>query len=133
MGAARLLPYLPLLVCPLLMVACLLGMRGMGRQDRRVSTEDGSPEDAASHRAPERVAALEREVAELRARLDGADHSAGAAADPPIQDAAAAAGVAMPESLRATRGLAAAASRAPRVVHIPPSDGGRARSPRDAG
>jgi hypothetical protein len=56
---ARLLPYLPVLACPLLMLACMLVLRRMGG-----STSQQRPTtDTAT-----RIAALERELADLRAQ-----------------------------------------------------------------
>ena len=61
----RLLSVLPLLACPLLMLACMWAMRGSGTR-------------AAQGQAG-RVAELERELADLRARLPRED-AAGASA-----------------------------------------------------
>jgi predicted lipid-binding transport protein (Tim44 family) len=63
----RLLTILPLLLCPLLMLACMWAMRNREPPQRQ--------DDAAQQEQPTaaRVAQLEREVAELRARLPEAD------------------------------------------------------------
>jgi len=69
----RLLSVLPLLACPLLMLACMFAMRGRGT--RAAQGQDG------------RVAELERELADLRTRLPQAD-AAGAPAprrDPTLE------------------------------------------------
>jgi hypothetical protein len=76
---ARLLPYLPLLICPLMMAVCVLGMRGMGRQERPARGEPAGPGSVGALPAPERIAELEREVAELRAELDRSGWPADAA------------------------------------------------------
>jgi hypothetical protein len=57
---SRLLPYLPVLACPLLMVACMVAMRRMGGSGGQAQR---SPADVAA-----RIAALERELAALRAQ-----------------------------------------------------------------
>lgn len=67
----RLLPVLPLLLCPLLMLVCMFAMRGRGT--RAAQGQDG------------RVAELERELADLRTRLPRAD-AAGASAPAPRPD-----------------------------------------------
>jgi hypothetical protein len=64
---SRLLPYLPVLACPLLMLACMTAMRRMGGSNG----QQRPPTDTAA-----RIAALERELAELRAQ-----HAAAQAAD----------------------------------------------------
>lgn len=65
---SRLLPYLPALACPLLMLACMAAMRRMGAS---TSYPQPSATDVAT-----RIAALERELADLRAQ-----HAAAEAAD----------------------------------------------------
>ncbi len=55
----RLLRVLPLLLCPLVMLACMWAMRGRGT--RAAPDQDG------------RVAEFERELADLRTRLPQAD------------------------------------------------------------
>ena len=62
---SRLLPYLPVLACPLLMLVCMAAMRRMG-------ASTGQPEPSASDVAT-RIAALERELADLRAQHDAAE------------------------------------------------------------
>lgn len=57
---ARLIPVLFLLACPLMMLWCMRGMRGMGQQHQTES----KPEQPT---ADQRIAQLERELAELRA------------------------------------------------------------------
>jgi hypothetical protein len=57
---SRLLAYAPLLACPLLMVACMVAMRRMGGSGGQPQRP---PADVAA-----RIAALERELAELRAQ-----------------------------------------------------------------
>jgi hypothetical protein len=66
----RLLTIVPLLLCPLLMLACMWAMRGMGHREnlqRRARVGQDEVPTAA------RVAQLERELAELRGRLPEAD------------------------------------------------------------
>jgi len=67
----RLLTILPLLLCPLLMLACMWAMRGRGT--RAAQDQDG------------RVAELERELADLRTRLPRAG-AAGASTPAPRRD-----------------------------------------------
>ncbi len=62
---SRLLPYLPALACPLLMLVCMAAMRRMG-------ASTGQPEPSASDVAT-RIAALERELADLRAQHAAAE------------------------------------------------------------
>lgn len=62
----RLLTILPLLLCPLLMLACMWAMRN--REPPRQAHAGQQEQPTAA-----RVAQLEREVAELRARLQEAD------------------------------------------------------------
>lgn len=57
---ARLIPYLALLACPLMMLFCMRGMRGMGQQHQTES----KPEQPT---ADQRIAQLEQELADLRA------------------------------------------------------------------
>ncbi len=61
---SRLLPYLPVLACPLLMLACMLAMRRMGGSNgqQRPTTDTTT-----------RIATLERELADLRAQHDAAE------------------------------------------------------------
>jgi hypothetical protein len=74
-----LLPYLAVLACPLLMLVCLRGMRGMGthasasQQDARQDPRQEPRQEAQPMAAAERIARLEREVADLRAELDARD------------------------------------------------------------
>jgi hypothetical protein len=68
----RLLTILPLLLCPLLMLGCLWAMRNRERPKRQARPGQQDLPTAA------RVAQLERDLAELRARLQEAD----AAGDP---------------------------------------------------
>jgi hypothetical protein len=63
----RLLTILPLLLCPLLMLGCLWAMRNREPPQRQARTGQQELPTAA------RVAELERELAELRARLQEAD------------------------------------------------------------
>jgi len=63
---ARLLSILPLLVCPLLMLACMWAMRNRGIPERQARDGYGELPTAA------RVARLERELTELRGRLSQA-------------------------------------------------------------
>ncbi len=64
---ARLLPYLALLACPLMMLFCMRGMRGMGQQQTQAEPK---PEQST---ADQRIAQLEREVADLRLERELAD------------------------------------------------------------
>jgi Protein of unknown function (DUF2933) len=57
---ARVIPYLALLACPLMMLRCMRGMRGMGQQHQAES----KPEQPT---ADQRIAQLEQELADLRA------------------------------------------------------------------
>jgi hypothetical protein len=57
----RLLTILPLLLCPLLMLACMWTMRNRGMPERQAGPQE-LPTAA-------RIAQLERELAELRDRL----------------------------------------------------------------
>jgi hypothetical protein len=66
-----LLTVLPLLLCPLLMLACMLMMRNRETPERQARDRHQDPPMAA------RVAQLERELAELRGHLP----EAGAAAE----------------------------------------------------
>ena len=63
----RLLTILPLLLCPLLMLGCLWAMRNREPPQRQARLGQQELPTAA------RVAQLERELAELRARLPEAD------------------------------------------------------------
>jgi len=63
----RLLTILPLLLCPLLMLACMWAMRNREPPQRQARLGQQELPTAA------RVAQLERELAELRARLPEAD------------------------------------------------------------
>jgi len=79
----RLLTILPLLLCPLLMLGCLWAMRNRERPQRQGRAGQQELPTAA------RVAQLERDLAELRARLPDADPAAdpaSAAALDPSQD-----------------------------------------------
>src|SRR5437016_5861897 len=76
---ARLLPYLPLLICPLMMTVCVLGMRGMGRQELPARGEPAGPGSVGPLHASERIAELERELAQLSAELDRSGGPADAA------------------------------------------------------
>jgi hypothetical protein len=63
----RLLTILPLLLCPLLMLVCIWAMRNREpRQPQDDAAQDELPTAA-------RIARLERELAELRARFPEAD------------------------------------------------------------
>jgi len=64
---ARLLPYLTLLACPLMMLFCMRGMRGMGQQQTQAEPK---PEQSTND---QRIAQLEREVADLRLERELAD------------------------------------------------------------
>jgi hypothetical protein len=66
----RLLTIVPLLLCPLLIVACMWAMRGMGHREN-----SQGPARAGQDEVPtaSRVAQLERDLAELRGRLPEAD------------------------------------------------------------
>ena len=66
----RLLTILPLLLCPLLMLACMWAMRNREPPQRQDDTAQDELPAAA------RVAQLERELVELRTRLQEA-HTAG--------------------------------------------------------
>jgi hypothetical protein len=57
---SRLLLYLPVLACPLLMVACMIAMRRMGGST-------GQPQRSATDTAAH-IAALEQELAAVRAQ-----------------------------------------------------------------
>jgi hypothetical protein len=74
----RLLTILPLLLCPLLMLACMLAMRNRGTPERQARTGHQDLPMAA------RIAQLERELAELHGRLPQA--GAGASASTPRLD-----------------------------------------------
>jgi hypothetical protein len=63
----RLLTILPLLLCPLLMLACMWAMRNREPPQRQARPGQEELPTAA------RVAQLERELAELRARFPEAD------------------------------------------------------------
>jgi hypothetical protein len=63
----RLLTILPLLLCPLLMLACMWMMRNRGTSEQQDRASQQELPTAA------RIAQLERELAELRARLLEAD------------------------------------------------------------
>jgi hypothetical protein len=66
----RLLTIVPLLLCPLLMLACMWAMRGMGnRKNWRARAGVGQDEVPTAAR----VAQLERDLAQLRAQLPEAD------------------------------------------------------------
>jgi hypothetical protein len=68
----RLLPILPLLLCPLLMLVCMWAMRYMGNGETpQGRTRTGAQEMPAAAR----VAELERELADLRRRLPATDSS----------------------------------------------------------
>ena len=71
------LPLLALLACPLMMLLCMRGIRGHGDQQQTPSTSThpmaAGPPDSTS----ERIAALERELAALRADRDGAGPTPG--------------------------------------------------------
>jgi hypothetical protein len=76
----RLLPVLPLLLCPLLMLACMWVMRQREPPERQARAGQEDLPTAA------RVAQLERELAELRGRLPQAGAGEPASAprlDPP--------------------------------------------------
>jgi hypothetical protein len=64
----RLLTVLPLLLCPLLMLACMGAMRNRETPQARGGEQERS--------TAERIARLERELAELRARLPQASTTA---------------------------------------------------------
>jgi hypothetical protein len=64
----RLLTVLPLLLCPLLMLACMGAMR-----NRETPQTRGREQELST---AERIARLERELAELRARLPEANTTA---------------------------------------------------------
>jgi hypothetical protein len=65
-----LLPYLPLLACPLMMLVCMWAMRGHGRSQPRAP--QGQADAAPGALEARRIAQLEREVAGLQAQLDQA-------------------------------------------------------------
>jgi hypothetical protein len=69
----RLLTILPLLLCPLLMLACMWAMRNREPPERKASDRHQDLPMAA------RVAQLERELAELRGHLPEAGAAAEAA------------------------------------------------------
>ena len=77
----RLLTILPLLLCPLLMLACMWMMRKRETPERQARAGQQELPTAA------RVTQLERELAELRARLQEADAAGepapASALDPP--------------------------------------------------
>jgi hypothetical protein len=74
------LPLLALLACPLMMLLGMRGMRGHGTHQQTPSTSShpmaAGPPDLATD---ERIAALERELAALRAHRDGAGPTPGGA------------------------------------------------------
>lgn len=67
------LPWLLLLVCPVMMIFMMRGMRGRGGHDQGVGYRE-SPQDKPASRddadAGQRIVDLERQVAELRAERD---------------------------------------------------------------
>jgi hypothetical protein len=71
---SRLLLYLPALACPVLMLVCMAAMRRMGGST-------GQPEPSATDAAA-RIAALERELADLRAQHAAAEAAADVAGEP---------------------------------------------------
>ena len=77
---ARLLPYLALLACPLMMLFCMRGMRGMGQQQTQAEPK---PEQST---ADQRIAQLEREVADLRLERELADLQAGQQPPTPVDE-----------------------------------------------
>jgi transposase-like protein len=62
----RLLTVLPLLLCPLLMLACMWAMRGARNRGAQERQARGRPQDLPT---AARLAQLERELAELRRHL----------------------------------------------------------------
>jgi hypothetical protein len=62
----NLLPYLFLLACPVMMIFMMRGMRGGGHATGETS-HDTRPRQDEPGTPEERIAALEREVAQLRA------------------------------------------------------------------
>ena len=76
----RLLTIVPLLLCPLLMLACMWAMRGMGnRKNWRARAGVGQDEVPTAAR----VAQLERDLAQLRGQLPEADTPAEHPSTPP--------------------------------------------------
>ena len=70
---SRLLPYLPVLACSVLMVVCMLGMRAMGsrpHQPERPSSQ-AAPSTTPPALLAERVAQLEQELAAVRGDTEG--------------------------------------------------------------
>jgi hypothetical protein len=67
---ASILPLLALLACPVMMLLCLRGMRGhTGHQQAPTASARGLP-DSSQDGTAERIATLERQLAELRAERD---------------------------------------------------------------
>jgi hypothetical protein len=94
----RLLTILPLLLCPLLMLACMWAMRNRETPQRQARAGQEDLPTAA------RVAQLERELAELRARLPEAGTAAKDASAPqPHPSQAAVQGAPTPPGLTGPR------------------------------
>jgi hypothetical protein len=104
----RLLTLLPLLLCPLLMLACMWAVRNRETPERQARAGQEELPTAA------RVAQLEHELAELRSRLPQAV-AAGEPASTPRPD---------PCELHATARRCSGVDR-PVMIPMPPGPGGR--------
>jgi hypothetical protein len=73
------LPLLALLACPLMMLLCMRGMRGHGNQQQTPTTSTHGATTGPPDPTSERITALERELAALRADRNGAAPAPGGA------------------------------------------------------
>jgi hypothetical protein len=91
---ASILPLLAVLACPVMMLLCLRAMRGHANHQQAATASAHGLPDSPPDRTAERIATLERELAELRADRDRAASqphpTAGPAASPAPPDRAAA-------------------------------------------
>jgi hypothetical protein len=76
---ASILPLLAVLACPVMMLLCLRAMRGHGSQQQLPETSTRTLTDSTT----ERITALERELAELRANHDHTVEQPPPSAGPP--------------------------------------------------
>jgi hypothetical protein len=79
---ALILPLLAVLACPVMMVLCLRAMRGHGGHQQAATTSAHGLPDSPPGATAERLASLERELAELRADRDRAGDQPRPAAGP---------------------------------------------------
>jgi hypothetical protein len=75
---ASILPLLAVLACPVMMLLCLRAMRGHGSQQLPATSARSLPDSTT-----ERITALERELAELRADHDHTVEQPPPPAEPP--------------------------------------------------